>query len=98
METWTRELSESDDSVNVLLAGPPGRITEWYQLLMSDRRFRVGSFANDPDDLQRKLANQPEAVVVDATIFAGPAPLIELLTSVPGAAYVVLPANVPDDI
>lgn len=98
METWAREPSEAEDSVNVLLAGPPGRVTEWYQLLMADRRFRVGSFANDPDDLQRKLANQPEVVVVDATIFAGPAPLIELLTSVPGAAYVVLPGNVPDDI
>ncbi len=98
MTQWMQDMENAGDSVNVLLAGPPGRVTSWYQAIMADKRFRVGSFANDPEDLQRKLANRPEVVLVDAKIFAGPPPLIELLTGVPGAAYVVLPGDVPDDV
>jgi len=98
MSQWSREIDNTGESVSVLLAGSPGRVTAWYQSLMGDGRFRVGTFANDAEDLQRKLANQPEVLLLDATIFPGPPPLIELLTNVPGAAFVVLPGDVPEDI
>jgi arsenite-transporting ATPase len=98
VETWVSETHDQDDAASVLLAGPPGRVTEWYQALMADSRFRVGTFASDPEDLQRKIANQPEVVILDAGIFAGPQPLIELLTSLPAAAYVLLPSSVPEDV
>ena len=82
----------------MLLAGPPGTVTAWYQVFMSDGRFRVVSFANDPDDLQMKLANRPEVVLLDARIFPGPPPLFNLLTGVEGAVYVVLPADVKESL
>lgn len=98
MTQWVQDTdSGSVDFVSLLLAGDPGRVTAWYQALMGDGRFRVGSLANDPEDLERKLANQPEALLIDAGIFHGAPPLIDLLTGYPGAAYVVLPGNVPDE-
>jgi arsenite-transporting ATPase len=97
MSQWMRDREQGGDSVSMLLAGPPGRVTTWYQVLMADQRFRVSSFANDQEDLQRKLANRPEVVLIDAIIFPGPPPMIDFLTSIPGAAYVLLPGDVPDE-
>ncbi len=82
------------ESVVVLLAGPPGRVATWYSTFMADNRFRVLSFATDAEDLNRKLAGNPEVVVLDASIFPGPPPLIEALTRVSGVAHVVLPMEV----
>ncbi len=98
MSQWVTETERESEAVSVLMAGPPQRVTTWYQSLMSDRRFRVVSFANDNEDLQRKLANRPEVVLIDATIFAGPQLLIELLTGVEGASFIVLPANAEEDV
>ncbi len=98
MSQWMRDHEIADELVSVLLAGPPGRITAWYQMLQEDRRFRIGSFANDPEDLGRKLANRPEVLVLDATIYPGPPPLIEMLTGAETASYVVLPPDVPEDV
>lgn len=77
--------------VTVLLAGPPQRVMGWYSALMNDARFRVLSFATDPNDLLAKLATRPEVVILDASMFPGPKPLIEALTKVSGVAYVLLP-------
>ena len=98
MSSWTREKEGEVESVSVLLAGPPGQVTNWYQTLMADGRYRVASFATDPEDLQRKLADKPEVLFLDARVFPGPPPLIEFLTGVEGAAYVILPANVQESL
>jgi arsenite-transporting ATPase len=98
MSSWATGTEKDIESVSVLLAGPPGTVTAWYQAFMSDSRFRVVSFANDPDDLQMKLANRPEVVLLDARIFPGPPPLFNLLTGVEGAVYVVLPADVKESL
>ncbi|MDR7574307.1 MAG: ParA family protein [Armatimonadota bacterium] len=79
------------NEVTVLLAGPPQRVMGWYSALMNDARFRVLSFATDPNDFQAKLASNPEVVILDAAIFPGPRPLLEALTKVAGVAYVLLP-------
>ena len=97
-QQWVTDAEQERESISVLLAGPPARVTSWYQALMADKRFRVGSFANDSEDLQRKLGNRPQVIIIDATIFGGPQPLINLLVGVEGAAYVVLPPDVPEDI
>lgn len=77
--------------VVVLLGGPPERVTEWYSAFMSDNRFRVASLSTDADSFLMQLAGNPEVVLVDATLFSGPPPLIEALTKVSGTAYVILP-------
>ena len=87
-----------DAPVNILLAGPIDRTTGWYQALQADARFRVSAMANDPRDLQAKLASSPEVVWLDGSIFNGPGPLTETLTSVAGAVYLLVPANVETEL
>jgi arsenite/tail-anchored protein-transporting ATPase len=84
--------SQDPSVVVVLLAGPPERVTGWYSAFMADNRFRVASFATDTDSFILQLAGNPEVVLVDASLFSGPPPLIEALTKVSGSAYVVLPS------
>ena len=81
-----------------LLAGPVMRITPWMNLLMSDGRFRVITMATDADDLRSKLSANPEALLLDASILEGEAELIELLTRLQGAAYVVTPYQAGPDL
>ena len=83
-----------DTPVSILLAGPPDRTVSWYQAVQLDARFRVSSMANDPQDLQAKLAASPEVILLDGTIFAGPAPLVQSLTAMSGAGYLVVPGNI----
>ncbi len=87
-----------DAPVNLLLAGPIDRTSAWYQALQADARFRVSAMANDPRDLQAKLASSPEVVWLDGSIFNGPQPLIKTLTSVAGAVYLLVPANVESEL
>ncbi len=77
-------------AVSVLLCGPAQRIRVWSQALGSDGRFQVVSLASTPQDFAAKLSIQPEAVLVDASIFT-PQELLKLLRKAPGVAYVVLP-------
>lgn len=84
--------------VTVLLAGPPQRVMAWYSALVADARFRVLSFATDPKDLEAKLAARPDVLILDASIFPGPAPLMEALTKVSGVAYVVLPLQAEREV
>jgi cellulose biosynthesis protein BcsQ len=92
----TSKNSGGDTPVSILLAGPPDRTVAWYQAVQLDARFRVSSMANDPQDLQAKLAASPEVILLDGTIFAGPAPLVQSLTAISGAVYLVVPGNVGD--
>lgn len=72
--------------------------TAWYQALQTDARFRVTSLANTAQDFRAKLAASPEAILLDATVFEGPGPLIETLTAVSGAVYLIVPGGVPQEL
>jgi len=90
--------SGGDQPVNVLLAAPMERANPWYQALSADARFRVSSMATDPHDLRAKLASSPEVVWLDGSIFSGPDPLTDTLTSIAGAVYLLVPANVDNEL
>lgn len=79
------------EPVGALLAGPVMRITPWMNLLMTDGRFRVIAMATDAGDLRLKLSARPEVLLLDASILEGETQLIELLTRLQCAAYVVTP-------
>ena len=81
------------EAVTLLLAGPFARTSAWYAALQTDARFRVTTWANDLQDLGFKLAGNPEALLLDAAIFPGPHELVEFLTRVQAAAYLLLPAQ-----
>jgi cellulose biosynthesis protein BcsQ len=54
--------------------------------------------ANTSQDLKAKLASSPEVLLLDATIFDGPPQLIDALTSITGAVYLIVPGGVKDDL
>ena len=87
--------SGTETPVSVLLAGEVGqRLLTWQQAVTMDARFRVAALANDPSDLQAKLAYSPEVIIMDAMIFKGPQLLTQALTSITGAVYVILPGSI----
>jgi len=72
--------------------------TTWYQALQLDARFRIPGIANTPQELHLKLAQSPEVILLDATIFDGPGTLLEALTSITGAVYLILPSGVDQNL
>ena len=82
MAGWNTENNESvnDEAVVMLLAGPPSRVNAWFTSLQMDSRFRVNTFSTDPQDLENKMGYNPEAILLDATIFSGPENLTNFLT------------------
>jgi cellulose biosynthesis protein BcsQ len=92
------EYSGQDESVIMLLAGPPSRVNTWFTSLQMDSRFRVNTFSTDPQDLENKMGYNPEAILLDSQIFSGPEPLINFLTKTSSAVYIVLPREAGDDI
>ena len=95
--TWTTNLTQAADAVTVLLSGPQARTSAWYAALQADARYRVISWAYDAPDLSAKLASNPDVLVVDAAIFTGPQELLQLLSRVQGAAYVLLPLQASEE-
>jgi cellulose biosynthesis protein BcsQ len=88
-----------DSPISVLLAHRDmGHATSWYQALQVDARFRITNIATDPQDFRAKLASSPEVILLDATIFEGPRPLIEALTSIAGSVYLIVPPSVKEEI
>ena len=80
--------------VSILLAHPDmGITTTWYRALQVDTRFRVTSMANTAQDLKDKLASSPEVILLDVTVFEGPAQLTAALTSITGAVYLIVPGG-----
>lgn len=95
--TWNLTPAPTAETVSILLAGPQPRTNAWNAALQSDARFRVLSWAYDAEDLTSKLANNPDALLLDASIFRGPQDLVNFLTRVQAAAYVLLPVNATDE-
>ncbi len=100
---WTTNNNQAvaagqDTPVSVLLAHQDmDRTTAWYQALQVDSRFRITSMANTPQDFRAKLASSPEVILLDATVFDGPPPLIDALTSITGAVYLIVPGGVTEE-
>ena len=88
----------NDEAVVMLLAGPPSRVNAWFTSLQMDSRFRVNTFSTDPQDLENKMGYNPEAILLDATIFSGPENLTNFLTKTTSAVYLILPREAGDDI
>ena len=86
------------DSVVLIIAGRPDKVTTWSQYYQMDSRFRVATFATSVDDLQSKLAYNPEAILLDGQVFHGPQQMVEFLTSVQAAVYLVLPEGIPQNV
>ena len=85
---------QGGDAVTVLLAGSPERTHVWYTALAADSRFRVVSYATEPQDVKVKLASNPEVVLLEAALYPGPDSLIQALAGVSAAVYVFLPPQV----
>lgn len=102
MSGWNLPTSSSqmggDFPVSLLLAHRDiATTTAWYQAIQVDARFRVQSLANTLQDLRAKLASSPEAILLDATLFDGPADLAEALTAITSAVYLILPGGVKQE-
>ena len=101
MTGWNAENDDAvsaEEAVVMLLAGPPSRVNAWFTSLQMDSRFRVNTFSTDPQDLENKMGYNPEAILLDATIFSGPENLTNFLTKTTSAVYVVLPREAGDDV
>lgn len=97
--TQINTTSGQDSPVSVLLAHKDiGRTTAWYQALQVDARFRITSMANDGADFRSKLVSSPEIILLDATLFDGPNTLADVLTSIAGAVYLIVPPGVNDEL
>jgi cellulose biosynthesis protein BcsQ len=83
---------QSAESVTILLAGLPARTRAWNLSLMGDARFRVIAEAADVADLAAKMAMSPDAALVEAELFNGPAELVQTLSRFNSAIYVILPS------
>ncbi len=101
--TWGTPQAQSgngqDTPVSILLAHRDmSRTTTWYQALQMDARFRVTSMANDAQDFRSKLVSSPEVILLDATVFDGPKPLVDALTSITGAVYLIVPPTIAENM
>src|SRR5258707_6337949 len=102
--TWggppqTQTGNGQDTPVSILLAHRDmSRTTTWYQALQMDARFRVTSMANDAQDFRSKLVSSPEVILLDPTAFDGPKPLVDALTSITGAVYLIVPPTVAENM
>lgn len=87
----------TSDAIVAILAGPPERVNAWFSALQMDSRFRINTFSTDPQDLETKLGYNPEAILLDSSIFSGPGHLIKFLAKAQCAIYVILPRDVSDE-
>ncbi|MBI9045824.1 MAG: AAA family ATPase [Anaerolineaceae bacterium] len=98
--TWNDESKNKNNvdstAIKVLLAGPSDRVGHWSSFLQTDSRFKVSTFATDHNDLMHKLSYNPEVILLDATMYAGPSSLVEALTQIQCAVYVVVPGSTND--
>ena len=95
----TQSNNGQDAPVSILLAHRDmNKTTSWYQALQMDARFRVTSMANDAQDFRSKLVSSPEVILLDATLFDGPGTLIDALTSITGAVYLVVPPMISEEV
>jgi chemotaxis response regulator CheB len=83
----------SSNPITVLLAAPTDRVRSWYQVLVNDERFKVLSYTADLAELDDKLVRvAPDALILDAAMFASADALQEMLANFDTTAvYVLIP-------
>jgi arsenite-transporting ATPase len=85
------------EEVIVMLAGTADRINVWFSEFNTDARFRVTHFPTTLEDARSKLATNPEVIVLDGSIAKSASELVQFLTDVQCAVYVVVPAVATDE-
>jgi len=81
----------SVEPFSLVIGATRQRYSSWVRTLMEDSRFRVTSFAFDPEDLKLKLKDVPEALLLEAGIMGDEGALLKLLAGLPCPVYVVVP-------
>ena len=71
--------------------------TSLYSVLVSDARFQVQALARSPQEVAEKLALQPQALLVEGTLYPSPEELNQALARVGCPVIVLLPAHVPKE-
>jgi MinD-like ATPase involved in chromosome partitioning or flagellar assembly len=74
--------------------GEPGRIQALRAAFGADARFRLVATATSPDDARAKLALEPEAALLEGTVFPHPEALVQTFSSYRGVCFVLLPLGV----
>ncbi len=71
--------------------------TPLYSALVGDARFQVQALARTPQEVTEKLALQPQALLVEGTLYPSPEELNKALAGVGCPVVVLLPAHVPKE-
>ena len=87
--------SQSLSPIPLLLAAPdPARL---YSALVGDERFQVQALARSPEEMADKLALQPQALLIEGTLYPSPEELNKALAGVACPTVLLLPAHVPQE-
>ena len=88
-------IANSQPPIPILLASPdPDPL---YSAFVGDSRFQVQALARTPEEVAEKLALQPQALLVEGTLYPSPEELNKALTGVSCPVVVLLPAHVPKE-
>ena len=87
--TWTTTPPHDPPIALLLAARDPGPL---YAAFLDDPRFQVQATARTPDELQEKLALQPDALLLEGTLFPSPQELADTLAP---PCLLLLPEQTP---
>ncbi len=83
------------EPISLLIAAP--ETNRLYSALVGDSRFQVQALARSPQEVAEKLALQPQALLVEGTLYPSPEELNQALAGVTCPVVVLLPAHVPKE-
>ncbi len=83
--------------VQLIVAAPVAALGALHQAFAGDARFQVIATATTEDDLAAKLHLEPEALMLDATVFKDPETMAQVLAGFQGVVYTLLPDGVSID-
>lgn len=84
----------SQSAVSLLVVGEPGRINALRAAVLADARFHLLASATSVEDARAKLALEPEALLVEGTVFPGPESFVQTFATINAGLIVLLPQNV----
>ncbi len=91
MGSFTPNTLQMVEPISIIIGATRARRDLWVKILMEDSRFRICSTALEAEDLKAKLSANPEALLLEAGIMGDEAALLNLLTGLQCAVYVVTP-------
>lgn len=83
------------EPIALLIAAP--ETNRLYSAFVGDSRFQVQALARSPQEVAEKLALQPQALLVEGTLYPSPEELNQALVGVACPVVVLLPAHVPKE-